>query len=847
MSLIRLASVLAGVAITAGSEPAVAEPVGAAFRSAWPEGVERVWAGRDFWTNPLQDWRVADGRLECVAGGPDRNVHLLTHQLGATPGTFETRVHLEPLDGAAAPPAAGWAGFRVGIRGQFDDYRDSVRRGRGLDAGVTAGGRLFIGARPSPRAEEGAAAVPLGRFELRLSARPEGEAYTLVLTAHDATGGQLAAVRREGVPAEALAGNLALVCHGPRPGRRGRRTDKTGAQVRFAFRHWTVGGSKVEHHPDHAFGPILWAQHTLSRGVLKLTAQMPPLGEKDAKTVRLEVDRGERWTEVARAGIHPLARTATFRVADWDASRAWPYRVVYGLREAHGKTRDYVYMGTIRRDPAAKGQIVLAAFTGNADYGFPNADVVRHVAAHDPDVLFFSGDNIYENVGGYGATRRPLETACLDYLRKWYFYGWAFGPLVKDRPTVSIPDDHDVYQGNLWGHGGCPTDRDSGGGYVMPPDWVNVVQRTQTSHLPDPYDPAPVEQGITVYYTSMLYGRIDFAVLEDRKFKTGPAGVCPPTGGRPDHVRDPDFDPKTADVPGAKLLGDRQLGFLRDWAADWRGADFKCALSQTVFAGVATHHGRNLTRLVADYDSNGWPQTGRRKALAELRKAFAFHVAGDQHLATLVHHGIDTWGDAAWSFAVPSVSNFYLRAWDPPEKPGGNHVPGMPDYTGRFRDGLGNYVTVWAATNPGGSMGVEPAALHDKKPGYGIVRFDKARRTITMECWPRFADPRDPKGVQYEGWPKTIRQAENYGRPAAAWLPTVRVEGIDDPVVQVLDEASGEIVYTIRIEGRSWRPKVFRAGTYTVGVGDPDAGPMQTFKGIASVAEDSDETLDVRF
>ncbi|MFW6163480.1 MAG: discoidin domain-containing protein, partial [Planctomycetota bacterium] len=913
---------------------AAAAAAAAQFRSAWPKSVERVWVGPEYWSNRLQDWRVAGGRLECTTSGGDRNVHLLTRQLGPGKGDLAMSVRLGTL--GDRKPSAGWAGFRVGILGYWKDYRDSVRRGRGLDAGVSTDGQLFIGSpkaakrpikhRGIPRkdwtvhhvtsqetdgvdnratnafdgragtiwhsqyikrrgdypyefqldlgdtyevcgiaylprqdksigrikgyeayvsddakdwgdpvasgtwpdtdrlqtvrfkAREGRylrlvpksgivgdrpacaiaelfvldpqtvkakpkappkpeKALPLGDLELRLTAEPDGDSYQLTLTAlQPESGTELDRVTRT-VAAEALVGNVALVCHAAVG--RGRRSQRAGGHVRFWFRDWRLGGSKVEAHPDHAFGPILWCQHTLSRNVLKLTAQMPPVGKNEAQTVRLEVRKDGQWTEVAKARIHPLARTATFRVPEWDSTRDTPYRAVYAMTMPDGSRKDHTWQGTIRKSPVDKDPIVVAAFTGNADYAFPNLDLVRHVTAHDPDVLFFSGDNIYENVGGYGIERQPLERACLDYLRKWYYFGWAYADLVRDRPCISIPDDHDVYQGNLWGHGGrkCPGGINTGG-YAMHPEWVKTVERTQTSNLPDPYDPTPVDQGIGVYYTDMVYGGVSFAVVEDRKFKTGPQGLVPKTKARSDHVIDPNFDPQTADVPGARLLGERQLEFLNAWAADWRGCEMKCALSQTTFCGVATHHGGGLRRLIADYDSNGWPQTGRRKALEALRKGFAFHIGGDQHLATIVHHGIDTWGDATWSFAVPSVANFYLRAWRP-EKPGKNRQPGMPPYTGQFRDGFGNPITVWAATNPGDKMGHEPAALHDKKPGYGIVRFHKAKRTITIECWPLFADPRDPKtGGQYEGWPKTITQRGCYAREAKAWLPTVEVEGM---------------------------------------------------------------------
>ena len=154
----------------------------------------------------------------------------------------------------------------------------------------------------------------------------------------------------------------------------------------------------------------------------------------------------------------------------------------------------------------------------------------------------------------------------------------------------------------------------------MPSEYVQNVERAQTSHLPDPYDPRPVKNGIGVYFTDLTWGGISFAILEDRKFKTGPAGIIPEMGPRPDHINDPNYDPSLIDVPEAKLLGDRQLAFLDAWGQDWTNAYMKVALSQTIFAGGAHIHGKLDGRLHADMDSNGWPQTGRNKAIDALPK-----------------------------------------------------------------------------------------------------------------------------------------------------------------------------------------------------------------------------------
>jgi hypothetical protein len=269
----------------------------------------------------------------------------------------------------------------------------------------------------------------------------------------------------------------------------------------------------------------------------------------------------------------------------------------------------------------------------------------------------------------------------------------------------------------------------------------------------------------------------------------------------------------------------------------------KAVLSQTIFCGGAHLHGSRNNRVLVDMDSNGWPQTGRNKALAEMRKAFAIHIAGDQHLATIIHHGIDEWNDACWSFCVPSIANLYLRWWAPLE-PGKNRRPGMPDFTGEFLDGLANKVTVWAVANP------DPEENRDKlttrAAGFGVARFNKAARTITLECWPRNVNVADPGAKQYAGWPKAIDQLDNYGRKAVAYLPTLKVRGLENPVVQVIDEASGEIAYTLRIKGQEFRPKVFAKGTYTLRVGELDAR-MKEVKGVQAMDPDQAGMLELNF
>jgi hypothetical protein len=139
-------------------------------------------------------------------------------------------------------------------------------------------------------------------------------------------------------------------------------------------------------------------------------------------------------------------------------------------------------------------------------------------------------------------------------------------------------------------------------------------------------------------------------------------------------AQNPEYDAaRDGDVPGAELLGKRQMDFLDAWAGDWSGGAWrKAVVWQTLFANLATlprsSRGDEVTPKlrvmrpdeycedeapVADHDSNGWPQTPRNQALRAMRRARAVHISGDQHLGSTIQYGIENWNDASWAICVP--------------------------------------------------------------------------------------------------------------------------------------------------------------------------------------------------
>ncbi|MEM1083113.1 MAG: alkaline phosphatase D family protein [Verrucomicrobiota bacterium] len=733
----------------------------------WSRMHDRVWLGGDYWANPMEDWCIRDGAAECLSVGGKRNVHSLTHEITGKEGAFSMSVRLERV---AFGGKDGGAGLRIGTRSEINEYRSSCFTQNGLVAGI-ADGEMVLGPKTRPLPEK---ADP-GDIELRLSGRSSGETATLVFELAMPESGEVLAKLDHQVPAESLLGNVSIISNfkGSPETRPGDAAEAAGS--RYCFRDWKLEGDLFTVRPERRFGPILWSMYALSDSrsdegfVLKLSVLTGPMGGRDEQEVELQVKRDGEWKTIGRERLDPDAWIATFRVANWEAGVATPFRAVYREKHRDGSVTPDIWKGTITANPSGR-PLRMAAMTCQNDYGFPYEPVAENVAKLKPDIVFFSGDQIYESHGGFGFLRTPADLAILNYLRRFYQFGWAFREVMRDWPTLCLPDDHDVLQGNLWGEGGAKmknVEKDPGasvlGGYVEPKRVVDVVHRTNVGHHPDPYDPTPVLQGIGTYYGDMVYGDVGFAILADRQWKSGPERGEVVVGKEYDR----ELPGKTFDKPGLVLLGERQEAFLKQWADDWRGHRLKAVLSQTLFASLATHQPRPDRYLKFDFDSNSWPQTARNRAVEIMRPSMALHICGDTHLATLSQYGVKAQRDSNWAFCTPAIAAGWPRWWLPDEA-GMPHESrpkhGLPN-TGGYLDAFENPVHVHAVGNP--VIGKSPdryEKAHEKGSGFGFITFDTQAKTYLVESFRFQIDASDGKaGNQFPGWPVTIHQAENRG------------------------------------------------------------------------------------
>jgi phosphodiesterase/alkaline phosphatase D-like protein len=698
----------------------------------------RQWVGPEIWPNPLQDWHTEDGKLIALPGQM-RSAHALCWPLttDALGGSVQLRVTVDLSEAKEAS-----AGIRVGIDGPLDGVLGDLFHPSGTEAGISSGGELILGSQRKQTTLKTRAVISLS---LQITPADRPDSSVLNLTARDMEGVESSlsiAIRRDGVD-----GNVAVFATGPFNGRP--RADAVARRGRVAFSDWTVQGERWKKQPGNAFGPVLWSQYTLSNGSLRVSAQFPPIGPEDSTNAAFEVldDHATgQWKEVASAQIEADARVAVFDVKELDVSKSIKARVSYVWNGT-----PHHWPMTIRPLPTDEQPVSVAVMSCDNGAIFPQNRMVRNVSVQNPDMLFFAGDQIYEHVGGFGVAKdQPDDFAILDYLRKYYMFGLTWRSLLADRPSVIIPDDHDVYHGNVWGAGGIklkPGDRPIAGGYEMSARFVNAVQRTQTSHLPAPIDPTPVEQNIGVYYTSMRLGGLDIAIIEDRKWKGAPQQVAGDA-----YVR--------ANLEHVPLLGDRQENFLRDWVR--RPAPFKVVMSQTMFAKPTTHAGMELAPSQKDLDANGWPMPARDRALSILGPGVIM-LSGDQHLGMLARLGVDEFNDGPIAFMTTGTSNGHPRAWWPDQPPLDPLVNG-PTFSGNYIDGMGNRITVLAVANPEpGSNKLNPAEVHPdtiahkKGSGYAIATFDPKLRKIRFDMF-RIQFDATSSGLhdQFEGFPVTI-------------------------------------------------------------------------------------------
>lgn len=735
----------------------------------WSKTHDRTWLGGEFWANPMEDWHVHDGGAECLSVGGNRSIHSLTHQLTDLDKPFQISVNFQRL---TQNQQDGGASIRLGIRNELNEYRSNCFVQSGYDAGIKDN-MLMLGNKTLPLSTT----LTTQEVNLHVTATPQYGAVALKLEAKLTATNEVIGTLEHLVAHEELLGNVAVVSNFAIASVTHQTPPKNKQGNRYRFTHWLLQGEAFSVNDEQRFGPILWSMYSLSDArshegfVMKISAYTGPIGKKDNQKIELQIQKNGQWQSLGEESINTEGWIATFRIANWQEKIDTPYRLVYREKHTDNTETPDVWAGTIKANPVNRN-LRMAALTCQNDYGFPYQPVVDNVKKMHPDLVFFSGDQLYEHHGGYGIIREPADLAILNYLRKFYQFGWAFRDAMRDQPTVCLPDDHDVLQGNLWGEGGAKMENIEDdhtasilGGYIEPASVVNTVHRTTLNHHPDAYDPTPTN-GINAYYGEMVYGGVGFAIIADRQWKSGPERINVKVG-ETGQDEDPTFINPKFNPDGLNLLGNRQERFLQSWGKDWRGHTLKAVLSQTVFAGISTHQPRPDRYLKYDFDCSGWPASARDTAIDSMRDSMALHICGDTHLGSLSQYGVKQQRDSNWAFCTPAISAGWPRWWLPDDVglPHNNRPAHGLAQTGEYLDSFGNKIYVYATGNPDvGKSGNRYVKAHEKGSGFGFIEFDTKNLTYTMSAYRFLIDVTDNNHTnQFPGWPVTIHQKENRG------------------------------------------------------------------------------------
>ncbi len=531
-------------------------------------------------------------------------------------------------------------------------------------------------------------------------------------------------------------------------------------------------------------GPVLSSFYTNTSDSLFLTAQLMPFKPDSVEEVGLLIS-GENFEDTYYGFFDSSSYQIRYRIALPKNFKKLDYRIIY-----NGKQSEIIVSksGTIFPKPKNKKPKLMAlncnGFTffhsGGIDYEnllYPYRQIQKGYEFENPDVVAFLGDQIYESRPESPIFKVPF--CRLDYLYKWSIWCYAFRDITLNQPTIIMTDDHDVFQGNLWGNGGVEaqtkpineipdyygtsnydTWQQDHGGYFMGLDFVNMVLKSQTSHLPFPYDPY-LKNGMVNYYTEYNYGYINLAILEDKKFKTPPAeNEFRVYNG---FTIDDNVTPKDYHKDNFKLLGQDQLSFLEKWANKPRSKkESKMILTQSAYASLTTvqidytplkdrpaKRDSTLQKVSPDMDTNGWPKIGRDRALDVIGNNEILFISGDQHMGAVIDV-YDSVKNPITFYSVPAIANTWPRMWWPSDS---SNNPNYP--LGKYTDAFGNKMNVKAVANPNPNAPY-PNKINYKSPGFGIIEFNKKGTKAKLHAYPLYFDSQE-KTVEFEGWPIKVK------------------------------------------------------------------------------------------
>jgi alkaline phosphatase D len=164
---------------------------------------DRVWCGEEFWTVPLEGWRMNNGRVECISNIQHATFSVLPYVLTEKSDGFRVLFDMGMIERGENDGSAGITIGRKAI--EEDDVRASVYFGQGINMGINTQGYAFI--------EQQTSRLPSGfdfsSFKVEVTGGKSSGEYLLSLGIKDKEGNNVAELSFS--PEEPVSGILQLV------------------------------------------------------------------------------------------------------------------------------------------------------------------------------------------------------------------------------------------------------------------------------------------------------------------------------------------------------------------------------------------------------------------------------------------------------------------------------------------------------------------------------------------------------------------------------------------------------------------------------------------------------------
>ncbi len=123
-------------------------------------------------------------------------------------------------------------------------------------------------------------------------------------------------------------------------------------------------------------------------------------------------------------------------------------------------------------------------------------------------------------------------------------------------------------------------------------------------------------------------------------------------------------------------------------------------------------------------------------------------------------------------------------------------------------------------------------AIYSASSGIGYIEVNPATRSIIYNRITTEPDSTTKLGAPLPGWPITCMHNMAYDREHVGYLPAVEITGQSNAVIQVINENSGKLLYSLRSSGAAFLPRVFCIGHYTMNIGNPETSTKQSFPNL---------------